>query len=112
PVGRGGRWRQCEATGRAETLKRRAATGAKRRRASLQARARAAEAGRALKYGAEPGRGGTSGEGTGRWQRRWPIALPVARVVSRRGQRLGLQLEEYPVRGYAPGRCAREEKDS
>ena len=27
-------------------------------------------------------------------------------------QQLGLQLEGYPVRGYAPGRRAREEKDS
>ena len=27
-------------------------------------------------------------------------------------QRLGLQLEEHPVRGYAPDRRAREEKDS
>ena len=27
-------------------------------------------------------------------------------------QRLGLPLEGYPVRGYAPGRRAREEKDS
>ena len=85
PVGRGGRWRQCEAMGRAETLKRRATTGAKRRRASLQARARAAEAGRALKCGAEPGRGGASGEKTGRWQGRRPMALPAARAVSRQG---------------------------
>src|SRR5436190_18417521 len=38
-----------------------------RRRASLQARTRAAKMGRALKCGAEPGRGGASGEGTGRW---------------------------------------------
>ena len=67
-IGGCGRWRQCEATGRAETLKRRATTGAKRCRASLQARARAAEAGRALKCRTEPGRGGASGEETGRWQ--------------------------------------------
>ena len=80
-----GRWRQCEATGRAETLKRRATTGDKRRRASLQARARAAEAGRALKCAAEPGRGGASGEETGRWQGRRPMALPAARAVSRQG---------------------------
>ena len=80
-----GRWRQCEATGRAETLKRRATTGAKRRRAILQARARAAETGSALKCGAEPGRGGASGEETGRWQGRRPMALPAARAVSRQG---------------------------
>src|SRR5438105_12143297 len=34
----------------------------------------------------------------------------AARVDSRRAQRLGLQLEEYPVRGYAAGRRARREK--
>ena len=66
-------------------MKRRATTGAKRRRVILQARARAAEAGRALECGAEPGRGGASGEETGRWQGRRPMALPAARAVLRQG---------------------------
>src|SRR5438105_9283949 len=113
PVGRGGRWRQCEAMGLAETLKRRATTGAKRRRAILQARARAAEAGRALKCGAEPGRGGASGEETGRWAEATANGLACgSRGFEAGRQRLRLPLEGYPVRGYAPGRRAREEKNS
>ena len=86
--------------------------GAKRRRASLQARARAAEAGRALKCGAEPGRGGASGEGTGRWAEATANGLACgSRGFEAGRQRLGLQLEEHPVRGYAPGRRAREEEE-
>src|SRR6266540_5799521 len=103
-IGGCGRWRQCEATGRAETLKRRATTGAERRRASLQARARAAEAGRALKCGAEPGRGGASGEETGRWAEATANGLACGSRGFEAGRQLGLQLEVYPVRGYAPGR--------
>jgi len=83
PIGRGGRWRQCEATGRAKTLKRRATTGAKRRRTSLQARARAAEAAGHSSAGQRRGEVERAVEETGRWQGRRPMALPAARAVSR-----------------------------
>src|SRR6266508_1085098 len=112
PVGRGGWWRQCEATGRAETLKRRATTGAKRRRAGLQARARAAEAGRVLKCGAEPERGGASGRrdgsmgsGDGQW--------PCLRLARFRGRATAARA---PVGGVSGARirtrqaCARGER--
>ena len=85
PVGQGGRWRQCEATGRAETLKRRTTTGAKRRRTSLQARARAAEAAGHSSAGQRRGEVERAVEDTGRWQGRRPMALPAARAVSRQG---------------------------
>src|SRR6266540_7206395 len=84
-----------------------------RRRASLQARTRAAKMGRALKCGAEPGRGGASGEGTGRWAEAMANGLACgSRGLEAGRQRLGLQLEEHPVRGYAAGRRARGEKSS
>ena len=48
---------------------------------------------------------------------RWAAAMANGLACGSRGfeagrQRLGLQLEGYPVRGYAPGRRAREEKHS
>ena len=82
-------------------------------RASLQARTRAAKTGRALKCGAEPGRGGASGEETGRWAEATANGLACgSRGFEAGRQWLELRLEEHSVRGYAPGRRARGEKDS
>src|SRR5438128_11403742 len=84
-----------------------------RGRASRQARTRAAKTGRALKCGAEPGRGGASGEGTGRRAEATANGLACgSRGIEAGRQRLGLQLEEHPVRGYAAGRRARGEEGS
>ena len=100
--------------GRAETFKRRATTGgpSDAERVSKRGREQLRWAGHSS-AGQSRGEVERAVEETGRWA----VAMANGLACGSRGfeagrQRLGLQLEGYPVRGYAPGRRAREEKDS